>query len=160
MLHNNKVCLESKFAATQLPNTHISINFSSPPNRNGNPPPVIAPHQLVNSQIPVIPLRIAPQVSTFNKPPRNPVCSPHAHPLAYPNAPKFSLNRNPDLNLWRFPQNKPPNVNRCQIMQQFSTTFNRYYHQALLTRPIATPSHNRLHQKMLLATTQQPVSTK
>ena len=96
---------------TQLPNTHLPMNFSSFPNRKVNPLPVVAPHHLVNSQVPVIPPSIAPQVPALNKPPRNHVCSPQTHPLPCPNAPKFPLNRNPDLNLWSFPQNKPPNVN-------------------------------------------------
>ena len=96
--------------AIQSHNTHLQINSSSP-NRNVNPPPVIAPLHLVNYQVPVIPPSIASQVLTLNKPPRNPVCSPQAHQLPCPNAPKLHLNRNPDLNWWRFPQNKHPNVN-------------------------------------------------
>ena len=97
--------------ATHLPNTHFPINFSSSPNRNVNPPPVIARHHLVNSQVPTIPPSIASQVPTLKKPPRNPVCFPQTHPLPCLNVPKFPLNRKPDPNLSRFPHNKPPNVN-------------------------------------------------
>ena len=96
---------------TKIPNTHLPINFSSSLNKNLNPPPVIAPHHLVNSQFPVIPPSIAPHVSNLKKPPRNRVCSPQAYPSSCPNAPKFPLNRKPDLNLWRLPRYKPPNSN-------------------------------------------------
>ena len=77
--------------ATQFANTHLPINFSSSPNRNVNPPPVIAPQHLFNSQIPIIPLIMAPQVPTFNKPPQNPVCSPQILPLPCPNATSLTL---------------------------------------------------------------------
>ena len=97
--------------ATHLPNTHFPINFSSSPNRNVKPLPVIAPHHLVNSKVPTIPPSIAPQVPTLKKPTRNPVCSPQTHPLPCLNVPKLPLNRKPGLNVWRFPHNKPPNAN-------------------------------------------------
>ena len=77
--------------ATQLPNTHLPINFSSSLNRNVNPPPIIAPHHLFKSQVPIIPLIMAPQVPTFNEPPQNPVCSPQIHPLPCPNATSLTL---------------------------------------------------------------------
>ena len=67
--------------ATQLPNNHLPINFSPFPSRNVNRPPTIAPQYLVNSQVPVIPTSIAPQVPTLDKTPRNTFRLPPAHPL-------------------------------------------------------------------------------
>ena len=60
--------------ATQLPNKHLPIKFSSSPNRNVNTPSAISLHHLDNSEVPVIPPSIAPQVPFLKKPPRNPVC--------------------------------------------------------------------------------------
>ena len=95
-----------------------------------NPPPVIAPHRQVNSQVPVIPLSIAPQAHTLKKPPPNPIRYHQAHPLPCPNAQNLPVNRNPDLNLWRFPQNKLPNVN---AVSKNATVLNNFH-------PILPPS--------------------
>ena len=121
--------------ATQLLNTHLPMKFSSSPNRNVNPQPVIAPHHLVNSHVPIIPPSIAPQVPTLNRPAQNPVCSPQAHPLPCTNAPKLPLIRNPDLNLWRFPLKKPPNVNP---VSNNATSLNNF--QLILPPTTANPA--------------------
>ena len=127
MFHNNNKVPQFKFHnATQLPNTHPLVNFSSSSNQNTNQPPVIAPHHLVNCQVPVIPPSIAPQVPTLNKLTRNPIFSPQVYPLPCPNALKSSFNSNPDPNLWHFPQNKPPNLNpvsnNAAVLNKFQPT--------------------------------------
>ena len=108
---------------TQFPNTHLPPNFYPSLNPHVVQPIVIPSHHLVNSQVPIIPPSIAPQKPSLNKTTQNPVCSPQAHPLQRPNAPKLPLNRNPDLNLWHFPQNKPPKVNP---LSNNATLFNKF----------------------------------
>ena len=97
--------------ATQLPNTHLPHNFSPFLNPHVVQPPVISPLYLVNSQVPVIPLSIAPQVPTL-KNTAKPRLLPPTQPLPCPTARKLPLNRNPDLNLWCFHQNSPTKVNQ------------------------------------------------
>ena len=95
-------------------NQYFKCNTTSeyPPPAYLNPhvvqPPVIPPHHLVNYQVPVIALRIAPQVPTLNKPQLNAFYSRPAHTLPCPNAPKPLLNQKPELILRHFPQNTPP----------------------------------------------------
>ena len=129
---------------TQLPNTHIPINFSPFPSRNVNRPPIIAPHHLVNSQVPVIPPSIAPQVPTLNERPRNPISPPPAHPIPCPTAPKLPLNLNPDLNLWRFPQNNPLKVNQITNnaagYNKFQPTLLSSTANAAISQPISQSS--------------------
>ena len=91
-----------------LPHLH---NFSPYLNPLVVQPPVFPPHHLVNSQFPVIPPNIAPQVFTLNKPQLNSVYSRPAHLLPCPTAPKLSLKRNRDLNLWCLPHITNPNAN-------------------------------------------------
>ena len=71
---------------------------------------------MFNPQPPVIPSPIPASTATYlpvpNIPQQNIVHSPQACLVLRPTAPKRPLNRKPDLNLWRFPHNNPPNVNQ------------------------------------------------
>ena len=65
----------------------------------------------------MIPLPIPASSATYLPVPnilQQNVFSPQAHLIPYPTAAKRPLNRNPDWNLWRFPQNIPPNVNHAK----------------------------------------------
>ena len=101
---------------TKVPTNHSPNNVPPPLNPLMNPPPVIPPQQLFNSQPPVIPSPIPASTATYlpvpNIPQQNNVHLPQARLVPCTTAPKPPLNPNPDLNLWRFPENIPPNVNQ------------------------------------------------
>ena len=100
---------------TQVPIAHSPHKVPPPLNPLVNPPPVFPSQHLFIPQPPVIPLPPPASTATYlsvpNIPQQNIVHSPKARLLPCPTAPKLPLNRNPDLNLWRFPQNILPNVN-------------------------------------------------
>ena len=129
---------------TQVPIAHSPHNVPSPLNTLVNPPPVFPPQQLINTQPPMIPSPIPASTATYlpvpNIPQQNIVQSPQARMVPCRTAPKRPLNPNPDLNLWRFPQNTSPSVNQVKKKQPPSTTFNLTYPQAQLTLSSATPS--------------------
>ena len=110
---------------TQVPIAQSSHNVPPLLNPLVNPPPVFPPQQLYNPQPPVVPSPIPASATTYlpvpNIPQQNIVHSPQARLLPCPTAPKLPLNRNPDLNLWRFPQNTPPNLNQAK---NNATVFN------------------------------------
>ena len=101
---------------TQVPITHSSHNVPPPLNPLVNPPPVFPPQQLYNSQPPVVPSPIPVSATTYlpvpNIPQQNIVPSPQTRLVPCPTAQKPPQNCNLDLNLWCFPQYKPPNVNQ------------------------------------------------
>ena len=103
---------------TQVPIAHSPHKFPPPVNPLVNPPPVFPPQQLFIPQPPVIPSPPPASTATYlpvpNIPQQNNVHSPQARLLPCPTAPKLPLNRNPDLNLWRFPQNILPNVHQAK----------------------------------------------
>ena len=109
--------------ATQNPNTLLPHNFSPFLIQHVVQAPVILPHNLIKSQVPLIPTSIAPQVLTLIKPQGNPVYSSPGHPLPCPTAPKFTFNGNPDLNLWYFLQNTLPNANE---VTKSAAVFNNF----------------------------------
>ena len=108
---------------TQVPIAHSSHNVPPLLNPLVNPPPLFPPQQLYNPQPPVVPSPIPASATTYlpvpNIPQQNIVHSPQAPLLPFPTAPKLPLN--PDLNLWRFPQNTPPNLNQAK---NNATVFN------------------------------------
>ena len=110
---------------TQVPNSNSPHNVPPPLNPLVNPPPVIPPQQLFNPKPPVIPSRIPASTATYlavpNIPQQNIVHSPQARLVPCPTAPKHPLNRNPDLNLWRFPHSTTPIVNQAK---NNATVFN------------------------------------
>ena len=102
---------------TQIPIAHSPHKVPPPLNPLLNPTPVIPPQQLFNPQPPVIPLPIPASRATYlpvpNIPQQNFVQSPQTRLVTCPTAQKSPLNCNLDLNLWSFPQDKPPNVNQA-----------------------------------------------
>ena len=102
---------------TQVPIAHSPHNVPPPLNPLVNPPPVIPPQQLLNPQPPVIPSPIPASTATYlpvpNIPQQNIVHSPQTRLVPCPTAQRPPQNCNLDLNLWSFPQNKPPNVNQA-----------------------------------------------
>ena len=102
---------------TQIPIAHSPHKVPPPLNPLLNPTPVIPPQQLFNPQPPVIPLPIPASTATYlpvpNIPQQNFVQSPQTRLVPCPTAQKSPLNCNLDLNLWSFPQDKPPNVNQA-----------------------------------------------
>ena len=117
----------------QLPISNPMGNLPPPPNSFVNPPPFLPPRQLVNPQLFVIPSSIPARTAIYlpvpNIPQQNIVQSPQFRLVPCPTEPKFPLNRNPDLNLWRFPQNTPPPskanevANDAAVFYNFPTTF-------------------------------------
>ena len=110
---------------TQVPIAHSSHNVPPLLNPLVNPPPVFPPQQLYNPQPPVVPSPIPASATTYLPVPnitqQNIVHSSQARLLPCPNAPKLPLNRNPDLNMWRFPRNTPPSLNQAK---NNATVFN------------------------------------
>ena len=110
---------------TQVPIAYSLLNVPPPLNPLVNQPPVIPPQQFFNPQPPVIPSPIPASTATYlpvpNIPQQNIVHSPQSLLVPSPTAPKLPLNPNPNLNLWRIPQNTPPNVNQAKIN---ATVFN------------------------------------
>ena len=110
---------------TQAPIAHSPHNVPPPLNPLVSPPPVIPPQQLFNPQPPVIPSPIPASKATYLPVPnisqQNIVHSPQTRQVPCPTAPKRPLNPIPDLNLWRFPLNTPPNVNQAN---NNATVFN------------------------------------
>ena len=102
---------------TQIPIAHFPHNVPPPLNPIVNPPPVLPPQQLFNPQPPMITSPIPASATTYlpvpHIPQQNTVQSPQARLVPCPIAPKTPLNCNLDLNLWRFPQNNPTNVNQA-----------------------------------------------
>ena len=80
------------------------------------PPPFLPPQQLVNPQLSVILSSIKASRATYlpfpNIPQQNIVHSHQGRLVPCPTVPKRPLNRNPDLNLWRFSQNTPQKQTR------------------------------------------------
>ena len=112
--------------ATQLPNTHLPHNFSP----FLNPHVVISSHHLVDTQVPVIPPSIAPQLHTFVNQQQNSIRSSPARPLLSATALKHPFSRNHDLKLWRFPQN---NLTKLNQRTNIAAVFNNF-------RPTLPPS--------------------
>ena len=110
---------------TQVPIAYSLHNVPPPLNPHVNQPPVIPPQQLFNPQPPVIPSPIPASTVTYlpvpNIPLQNIVHSPQSLLVPSPTASKLPLNPNPNLNLWRFPQNTPPNANQ---VKNNATVFN------------------------------------
>ena len=102
---------------TQIPIAHSPHKVPPPLNPLLNPTPVFPPQQLFNPQPPVIPLPTPASTATYlpvpNIPQQNFVQSPQTRLVPCPTAQKPPLNCNLDLNLWSFPQDKPPNVNQA-----------------------------------------------
>ena len=102
---------------TQIPIAHSPHKVPPPLNPLLNPTPVIPPQQLFNPRPPVIPLPIPASTATYlpvpNIPQQNFVQSPQTRLVPCPTAQKPPLNCNLDLNLWSFPQYKPPNANQA-----------------------------------------------
>ena len=117
MFHNNRIHLKVTFHTKHKPILPISCIMSLHLNPFMNPPSVIPPQQLFNPQPPVIPSPIPASTATYlpvpNIPQQNIAYSPQARLVPCPTAPKRPFNPNPNLNLWRFPQNTPPNVNQA-----------------------------------------------
>ena len=124
---------------TQDPNALSPHDVATPVHPLMNPPPVIPPQQLFNPQPPVIPSSISASTATYlsvpNIPQQNIVYSPQAGLVPCSSALKRPLNRNRDLNLWRFPQNTPPNVNQAK---KNATVFNHV--QPNLPQSTANPA--------------------
>ena len=110
---------------TQVPIAHSPHNVLPPLNPLLNQPPVIPPQQLFIPQPPVIPSPIPASTATYlpvsNISQQNTVHSAQTRLLLCPTAPKRPFNPNPDLNLWRFPQNTSQNVNQ---VKNNATAFN------------------------------------
>ena len=102
---------------TQVPIAHSSHNVPPLLNPLVNPPPVFPPQQLYNPQPPMVPSPIPASATAYlpvpNIPQQNIVHSPQTRLVPCPTAQRPPQNRNLDLNLWSFPQNKPPNVNQA-----------------------------------------------
>ena len=102
---------------TQIPIARSPHKVPPPLNPLVDPTPVIPPQQLFNPQPPLIPLPIPASTATYlpvpNIPQQNFVQSPQTRLVPCPTAQKPPLNCNLDLNLWSFPQDKPPNVNQA-----------------------------------------------
>ena len=124
---------------TQVPIAHSPHKVPPPLNPLVNPPPVFPSQQLFIPQPPVIPSPPPASKATYlpvpNMPQQSIVYSPQARLLPCPTAPKLPLNRNPDLNLWRFPQNTPQNVNQAT---NNATVFNNI--QPNLPQSTANPA--------------------
>ena len=103
---------------TQVPIAHSPHKVPPPLNPLVNPPPVFPSQHLFIPQPPVIPSPPPASTATYlpvpNIPQQNILHSPQARLLPCPTAPKLPLNGNPDLNLWRFPQNILSNVNQAK----------------------------------------------
>ena len=97
---------------TQVPIAHSSHNVPPPLNPLVNPPPVFPPQQLYDPKPPVVRSPIPASATTYlpvpNIPQQNIVHSPQTRLVPCPTAQKPPQNCNLDLNLWSFPQNKPP----------------------------------------------------
>ena len=102
---------------TQVPIAHSPHNVLPTLNPLVNQLPVIPPQQLFMPQPPVIPSPIPASTATYlpvsNIPQQNTIHSAQTRPVPCITASKHPLNPNPDLNLWRFPQNTSPNVNQA-----------------------------------------------
>ena len=124
---------------TQVPIAHSPHKVPPPLNPLVNPPPVFPSQHLFIPQPPVIPSLPPASTATYlpvpNIPQQNIVHSPQARLLPCPTAPKLPLNRNSDLNLWRFPQNILPNVNQAK---NNATVYN--YVQSNLPPSTANPT--------------------
>ena len=102
---------------TQVRIAHYPHNVPPPLNPLVNPPPVFPPQQLFNSKAPVLPSSIPKSATAYlpvsHIPQQNIVHSPQTRLVPCPTAQRPPQNCNLDLNLWSFPQNKPPNVNQA-----------------------------------------------
>ena len=113
---------------TQVPIAHSPHNVPPPLIALVNPPSVIPPQQLINPQPPVIPSPIPASTATYLPVPNIPQqkLSIHLKPAWYRVLPipepvsrsQTPLNCNPDLNLWRFPHDNPPNIIDVKSMQE------------------------------------------
>ena len=113
----------------QVPIAHSPHNVPPLLNPLVNPPPVFPPQQLYNPQPPMVPSPI-PASATANLPvpnipQQNIVHSPQTRLVPCPTAQRPPQNCNLDLNLWSFPQNKPPNVNQATNNVTVYKMFNR-----------------------------------
>ena len=139
---------------TQVPIAHSQQKVPPTLNPLVNPPPVFPSQQLFIPQPPVIPspppASTATNLSVPNIPQQNIVHSPQARLLPCPTAPKIPLNRNSDLNLWRFPQKILPNVNQAK---NNATVYN-----VQLNLPPSTANPTISHPILQLNTLQNPNS--
>ena len=140
---------------TQVHIAHSPHNVPPPLNPLVKPPPVFPLQHLFNPQPPVNPSPNPASAATYlsvpNVPQQNIVHSPQARLVPSPTAPKSPLNRNPDLKLWRFPQNTPPNVNRAK---NNATVFNN----VPLNLPPSSANPAISHPILQLNTQQNPNS--
>ena len=102
---------------TQVPIAHSPHNVPPLLNPLVNPPPVFPPQQLYNPQPPIVPSAIPASATAYlpvpNIPQQNIVHSTQTRLVPCPTAQRPPQNCNLDLNLWSFPQNKPPHVNQA-----------------------------------------------
>ena len=151
---------------TQVPIAHSPHNVPPPLNPLVNPPPVFQPQQLFNPQPPVLSSSlppVLPSATTYLPVPHIPqpniVQLPQARLVPCLTAPKPPLNCNLDLNLWRFPQNNPTNVNEAT---NNATVFSNI--QPTVPPSTANPTSIHpilqiMHNKILIATTQITVAS-
>ena len=140
---------------TLFPIAHSPHNVPPPLNPLMNLPPVFPPQQLFNPQPPVLPSSIPTSATTYLPVPHIPqpniVQSPQARLVPCLAAPKPPLNINLDMNLWRFPQNKPTNVNGATNK---ATVFNNI--QPTLPPRLANPTS--IHPILQINAQQNPNS--
>ena len=129
---------------TQVPIAHSSHNVPPLLNPLVNPPPVFPPQQLYNPQPPMVPSPIPASATAYlpvhSIPQPNIVHSPQTRLVQCPTAQRPPQNCNLDLNLWSFPQNKPPNVNQATNNATVYENVQPYLPQAQLTPLSAIPS--------------------
>ena len=140
---------------TLIPIAHSPHNVPPPLNPLVNRPPVFPPQQLFNPQPPVLRSSIPTSATTYLPVPYIPqpkiVQSPQARLVPCLTAPKPPLNCNIDLNLWRFPQNNPTNVNEA-------TNISIVFNNTQRTQPPRPANPTSIHPILQIKTQQNPDS--
>ena len=128
---------------TQVPIAHSSQNVPPLLNPLVNPPPVFPPQQLYNPQPPMVPSPIPASATAYlhvpNIPQQNIVHSPQTRLVPCPTEQRPPQNCNLDLNLWSFPQNKPPNVNQATNNATVYKNVQPYLHPSTANPTISHP---------------------
>ena len=128
---------------TQVPIAHSPQNILPVLNPLVNPPPVFPPQQLYNPQPPMVqapvPASAAAYLPASNILQQNIVHSPQTRLVPCATAQRPPQNCNLDLNLWSFPQNKPPNVNQATNNATVYKNFQPYLPPSTANPAISHP---------------------